>query len=972
MTYQLSPTSDEQKLVVEHISSHNVIVNSMAGAGKTTTVLHIGQTYKWKILLLTYNAKLKIESREKCKDLRLSNVEVHSYHAFCVRYYDKKCHTDKEIRNILRHPPQIKFDYDLIIIDEAQDMTLLYYELLCNIVASHKVRPKICVLGDVNQSIFQFNGADPRFMNFHQLTFSFNDHPWINLSLNTTFRLTNQMTQFINDCVYRDGKMKALKDGAKVRYYICDVFGNDDLNIPFSETIEYLKEYDYEDILILAPSIKTPDSPVRRLANLLTSKRIPIYVPNNDDEKIDNEIIQGKILFSTFHQIKGLERKVSMVFNFDKSYFDFFNRTASPTRCSNELYVAISRAKEKMTLLHHNQNAYLPFLELSKLRNLTEFKVFHRLAPPREAKLNEKNIGVTDLIKHLSNSVLTTAMGYIKTQLRNDAEKRITIDTKTKQGELYESVSEITGTAIASYFEYHKKGTMSIHETLRSAREIVPTRDTDEKYSSDIEYNEVEEDILSEYNTYSFTDCDGNIDAKDVDYLDDDDLYDISRLTPAKLLKISNRYCAFMTGYYYKLNQISSYDWLTKDHLQICTSRLKQQISDSAKFEKITRFSNEELRNNNKLLIGSVDCIDGDNIWEFKCVEELKDEHFIQLAIYAFMLNHANEEKKRKELEKLDAVPKIGKVITIKHNNRLTKGKVTKVEPTGLIHVLIGKRTVKQISTDEIVRSKRYDERKQRILTKYTKPYRYYLLNILTNEKHEILASYESLKQMVEYIIHEKYSYTDGMTDEEFNSSVSLAKCRYIDKEQVMLPLQAPKRNGSYIVLDIETDGHNKIIEIAYDIYDKDLNLVKRSDHLLNDGSGATDYYNRISIDEIEADGLPPRHAMEMLLNDMNSCSYIVGHNIIRFDIEQLQYYFDKFGIYCEFPTALDTMTTSKRIVNAKNKRGALKMPKLSELYQYLFNQSLDESKAHRGSYDVEVTFQCFQKLMELNVFELI
>ena len=43
-----------------------------------------------KILLLTYNAKLKIETREKIKSYNIKNMEAHSYHSFCVKYYDNK------------------------------------------------------------------------------------------------------------------------------------------------------------------------------------------------------------------------------------------------------------------------------------------------------------------------------------------------------------------------------------------------------------------------------------------------------------------------------------------------------------------------------------------------------------------------------------------------------------------------------------------------------------------------------------------------------------------------------------------------------------------------------------------------------------------------------------------------------------------------------------------------------------------
>ena len=56
--------SDEQKLIIKSLKSNNVLVDSVAGSGKTTTNLYLAKEYPHnKLLLLTYNAKLKIETR---------------------------------------------------------------------------------------------------------------------------------------------------------------------------------------------------------------------------------------------------------------------------------------------------------------------------------------------------------------------------------------------------------------------------------------------------------------------------------------------------------------------------------------------------------------------------------------------------------------------------------------------------------------------------------------------------------------------------------------------------------------------------------------------------------------------------------------------------------------------------------------------------------------------------------------------
>ena len=87
----LPPYSEEQYNVINSLVNNNVVVDSVAGSGKTTCNLHIATKYSDKnILLLTYNAKLKIETREKSQSLGLKNMTVHTYHSFCVKYYNTK------------------------------------------------------------------------------------------------------------------------------------------------------------------------------------------------------------------------------------------------------------------------------------------------------------------------------------------------------------------------------------------------------------------------------------------------------------------------------------------------------------------------------------------------------------------------------------------------------------------------------------------------------------------------------------------------------------------------------------------------------------------------------------------------------------------------------------------------------------------------------------------------------------------
>lgn len=80
------------------------------------------------------------------------------YHSFCCKYY-KKCYTDNAIIDTLLNNVKCrsKINYQLIILDECQDMTPIYYEYIYKIIKDNYRLAKICILGDRYQSIYDFN-----------------------------------------------------------------------------------------------------------------------------------------------------------------------------------------------------------------------------------------------------------------------------------------------------------------------------------------------------------------------------------------------------------------------------------------------------------------------------------------------------------------------------------------------------------------------------------------------------------------------------------------------------------------------------------------------------------------------------------------------------------------------------------------------------------------------------------------------
>jgi len=637
----LPEPSPEQWEIINSLENNNLIVDSVAGSGKTTLNLHLAQQFETlEILLLTYNARLKEETRYKAIQLGLNNLEIHSYHSFAVKYLNPNAYTDQELKkslDISKIPKKMPY-YDLIIIDEAQDLTPLYYKLVVLLYYSNPLHiekgTRLCIVGDKYQSIYGFQDADPRMITLANYHFNFNQTPWHLAKLSTSFRVSTEISNFINNCCLRYQRLVGAKStGNLPRYIICDSFCD---NLPNKKTgtistrpknstvwreFEYYQSLGYrpEDFFILAPSIRSAASPARQLANRMTKDEVPVFVPFSDDEKIDEKVISGKVVFSSFHQVKGLERPVVMVFNFDESYFKFYGQNLDPNQCPNEIYVALTRSLEHLSIFHHYQNDYLPFLAKHRLKTYTNIITSRPVKPSNTNRPRPLiRTSVTDLIRHLPLDVISNVNNFFAIKPVRKIGQKINIPHVVSTPSGFENVSDINGTAIPAYFEYLNRKTMSIYreESLRQSNIFKsPSNSGGTAVSCLLDGNKqmaIPESLILDSGK-------GN------------------GLTVAKLLKIANHWNSFTSGYLFKLRQITNYNWMTRDQLKLCKDRLTSLgISKTAQYEKqVELHGRPEL--NNRHIVGFLDLISDQNIYEFKCVERLQTEHYLQLAIYTYL-----------------------------------------------------------------------------------------------------------------------------------------------------------------------------------------------------------------------------------------------------------------------------------------------------------------------------------------------
>lgn len=331
--------------------------------------------------------------------------------------------------------------------------------------------------------------------------------------------------------------------------------------------------------------------------------------------------MRNKLVFSTFHQTKGLQRKAVFVFNFDESYYKYYNKSASRDTCPNELYVAVTRAQEHLVLFHHHQNDFLPFIATNLLPKFTSYHEYAALSVADGADVRQSTVGVTDLTKHLSTQVTGEALALLDIHLARPKAEHIHIQQKVQQSDgSTENVSEITGTAIPALLELQMHKTPSILVQLQQHP----------KYQSLL-------DSLPALKAVDTLECQRNFPS---------------------LLLAANSWNALNNGYLFKLCQLKSYDWVTPPQLQQCAHRLQSlQIHPTASFEHFVqttlRIPNTSM---SKVIVGYVDCMTKDSVYEFKCVSDLRPEHFLQLAIYMLLIERDRQQQHKQFLRQFPLV----------------------------------------------------------------------------------------------------------------------------------------------------------------------------------------------------------------------------------------------------------------------------------------------------------------------------
>lgn len=623
------------------------------------------------------------EVRQSVKKRGLENIQVMTYHSLTVKYYSPQGHTDKEMRRVVTEnlrqctaSPKV----NVLVIDEAQDMTPLYFKLLIKFCKDIAQPIQLFILGDYMQGVYGFKGSDTRYLTCAEEIwgrfFLLKNQTFVKCEMTMSYRITNQMASFINyvmiggeaaaaDAVSQH--INAQKDGPQVTYSRLFKFQTQKFIVSKIKELFHAGTQPH-DIFILASSMNNYQ--IKDLENCLVEHSIPCYV-QNDSDKLDDRVTEKKIVFSSFHSVKGRQRNYVFIVGFDDNYFKYYGRNLDRSVCPNTLYVAVTRAKCALFLFEDKSSKPLSFLKMSApdMIRATEFIEYNGMVqtvyhedPPSTASLKlPKKVSTTptELIRFLPEEFYERFPNiekmFVQCEVFDDAgdreeENELPNVVLTHSGG-YEEVADLNGIAIPNmYFMRNQPNILKTH-----AAHI-------------LEFSKSKNNVFLKKKI--------------------EELPEIC-ITAADFLKSANVYKTITERFYYKLRQIedADYTWITPEiaNKYFCrmsfafggigvTSNpfvlLEEEIiynDDDIAHERIDEFMKIWLPDIAELksvrITARVDVLveNPEQLWEIKCTTSTHDEHLLQLIVYAWILENTRTRPFSEQ-------PRVVKLFNIKTN----------------------------------------------------------------------------------------------------------------------------------------------------------------------------------------------------------------------------------------------------------------------------------------------------------------
>lgn len=360
--------SDEQQRMVDAVvSGRDVIVDATVGSGKTTSIqqlcAEVGRGMK--VLYLTYSKLLKLDAQH-----RVLGAKVQNYHGIvypALKHAGLNPGISNSIRTFnaeFKHLSANFQRYDLIVIDEYQDINEEYAQLLRNLKSLNPLM-QVVMVGDLSQKV-QANSV----LDAQGFAAEFCDDPAL-VPFTQSFRVGPEIAELLSEAWNKP--ITGSNTDQRVHYVTAD------------EAMDMMLEQDPGDLLCLGKrngAMSAALNTVEGVAPEIFNKNT-VYASIREG---DSGVTYGDdaAVFTTFDGSKGMERKTSIVFDYEESNWDLRLRMPNSKAeiLRNVFLVAASRGKDDVVFVKNRstrpRSASVPTLGYIPTHRFTELPDFQR------------------------------------------------------------------------------------------------------------------------------------------------------------------------------------------------------------------------------------------------------------------------------------------------------------------------------------------------------------------------------------------------------------------------------------------------------------------------------------------------------------------------------------------------------------------------------------------------------------------
>ena len=174
--------SDIQRQIIDDETSKYIVVAAGPGSGKTKVLVHklaslvMLEDVKYEqLLMLTFSRAAATEFKKRLIGL-IGNaakfIEIKTFHSYCFDLLGRVGSLEQSENIVPRavemiragEVEEIRITKTTVVIDEAQDMDINEYNLICELMRFNENDIRVIAVGDDDQNIYSFRGSDSGYM----------------------------------------------------------------------------------------------------------------------------------------------------------------------------------------------------------------------------------------------------------------------------------------------------------------------------------------------------------------------------------------------------------------------------------------------------------------------------------------------------------------------------------------------------------------------------------------------------------------------------------------------------------------------------------------------------------------------------------------------------------------------------------------------------------------------------------------